>query len=218
MGYTVGGVTYSFNSIKNQKIKDALVNREVLCCMTQEVEYILRQSIEGNIEDIPFTEEDIENRYIQKCDECGETTGSFEEIFPDELEDEEIGTIGSAEDRNLECLCPVCQLSYSNIQEAKNCCANETIYRCSNCGKIYCESDYEDLSDEAQEIFEWWAVTNWLGDKLFARGESVIKSYGKSYWGRRCCGQAVSSDGVINDIANDMEILEGQKYSWDENS
>ena len=42
MPYTVNGIEYDFDSSVNHRIKQDFVNREVMCCMTLEVEYILR--------------------------------------------------------------------------------------------------------------------------------------------------------------------------------
>ena len=62
--------------------------------------------------------------------------------------------------------------------------------------------------------FEWWAVSNWFGEKLKARGEVVLDCWGKSYWGRQTTGQAISLDYVIASIADEMQILDGQAHSW----
>jgi hypothetical protein len=88
-----------------------------------------------------------------------------------------------------------------------------------------CEKHYKDLgydSAEAmqddgadmQEIFEWWIVSDWLYEKLKAKGEPVLEWGNNSYWGRCCTGQAIMLDSVIDNICSDMEILEGQQYSW----
>lgn len=45
MSYTVNGIEYDFDSGVNQRIKQDFVNREVMCCMTLEVEYIFKESL-----------------------------------------------------------------------------------------------------------------------------------------------------------------------------
>ena len=56
MPYTVNGIEYDFDSSVNHRIKQDFVNREVMCCMTSEVEYILRLANELSGYDAPFTE------------------------------------------------------------------------------------------------------------------------------------------------------------------
>jgi hypothetical protein len=43
----------------------------------------------------------------------------------------------------------------------------------------------------------------------------VIDAYGKRYWGRQGTGQSIILDSVIEQIAYDLEILEGQPNSWE---
>jgi hypothetical protein len=82
----------------------------------------------------------------------------------------------------------------------------------------YCKDcDYEQVEEpeeEAQEIYEWWFVTEWLYEKLKAQGEPIIKSNYGYLWGRGATGQAILLDGVMGKIAEDLEILEGQRYDW----
>ena len=41
MSYTINGKEYETWSVNNQRILDELVDREVYCCMTSEMEYML---------------------------------------------------------------------------------------------------------------------------------------------------------------------------------
>lgn len=119
----------------NQRITQKLVELEVYCCMTYEVEYMLRT--QHNTKDPLITDDDVQNMYDEETD------------------------------------------SYA-------------------------------------EVFEWWAVSDWFGEKLKEKGEVVIDSiWGKTYWGRCTTGQAICLDGVIFDIAYDMRILKGMEYSWE---
>ena len=171
MGYTVGGVEYSFDSTTNQRIMDMFVNREVMCCMTQEVEFMLKMAIGGHTEDNPLDEDDYYATFSKVCPDCGTSYG-FTQISNDK-------------------------------------------FKCDDCGKVISADEYENLDDEPQEIFEWWAVTRWLGEKLSENGCVVIDSYGKAYWGRQTTGQAIALDGVIARICYKMQILEGQQFSWE---
>jgi len=48
------------------------------------------------------------------------------------------------------------------------------------------------------EVFEHWAVSGWLADKLEEHGEKVDKDFaGMCVWARTCTGQGIASDGVI---------------------
>ena len=86
------------------------------------------------------------------------------------------------------------------------------------------ELDYDQLLElaeklgfesESREIYEWWAVSNWLAEKLKEKGYPVIiNNYRCSYWGRTTTGQVILLDSVISSICYDLEILEGQKLSW----
>ena len=58
-----------------------------------------------------------------------------------------------------------------------------------------CEDNYE-----TPEIYEYWAVSGWLADKLRERGEMVARAY-PDIWARCTTGQAISMDGVIRSIA-----------------
>lgn len=55
------------------------------------------------------------------------------------------------------------------------------------------------------EVFEHWAVSEWLANKLEAAGERIDHDFaGMHVWGRTCSGQGISSDGVIERIYADM--------------
>ena len=209
MSYKINGVEYEFWSVKNQQIIGKLVGREVYCCMTSEMEYML-----GNVEsdacsdrNNPFDESDLEQMYVHECPGCG-LYEEFESIAIEDIPDEKL----KASDDTYEC--PVCGMEYTTAQEAKECCGEDTeVYRCTCCGKILSEEEYNDSLCPA-EIYEWWAVSHWFGEKLRGQGQVVIESWGKSYWGRCTTGQSISLDGCIVNIAKDMEILDGMENEW----
>jgi len=64
------------------------------------------------------------------------------------------------------------------------------------------------------EAYEHWIVSKCFAEKLAAHGEMVGDVLGLTVWGRCATGQPISMNGVIFEIAKDMEILEGMKYSW----
>jgi len=90
-------------------------------------------------------------------------------------------------------------------------------YKCKGCDWFYSIDEYNDLDTEPQDIFEWWIVSNWFGEKLRDKGEPVIEQWGFYIWGRTCTGQSISMDYVIGEICEDMGILEGQENDWSDN-
>lgn len=159
-----------YNSPVNQEIKRQLVEREIKANINSMVEYILMVGQEhvNAPNEPPFTYDDVENNFVQVCEECHEQ-GEFKEL-------------------------------------------DNSLWQCASCGHV---SENEPDS-EAQEVYEWWLVTDWLADKLAAKGEVVIRagSLCDSIWGRCCTGQAILLDGVISKIAEEMGILAGQPNSW----
>lgn len=61
-----------------------------------------------------------------------------------------------------------------------------------------CEDNYTE-----PEIYEYWAVSDWLGRKLKDHGEIVADVY-PTIWGRTTTGQAILLDGVIRDIVKEL--------------
>lgn len=57
------------------------------------------------------------------------------------------------------------------------------------------------LEPYENEVFEYWAVSEWLGEKLKAQGELIDDDFlGLCVWGRTTTGQSISMDGVIETI------------------
>lgn len=103
--------------------------------------------------------------------------------------------------------CPECGESQNTTDALYN--QDKDRYICPECK---CEID--DWESEPQEVYEWWIVTEYLYNKLKARGCVVLEWGNNCYWGRCTTGQSIMLDGVISDICSEMEILDGQKYSW----
>lgn len=85
---------------------------------------------------------------------------------------------------------------------------------------MFAESDkYEDFirrfdNSDGASIYQFLKVSNRLGELLSNRGEAVLQTITGSTWGRQSYGRA-AEEPVIADICKDLEILEGQKYSWE---
>ena len=68
--------------------------------------------------------------------------------------------------------------------------------------------DSENIEPEHREALEHWIVSDWLADRLAERGEMVSHDlHGLTVWGRCCSGQAISLDGVICAIYDDLHSL-----------
>lgn len=60
------------------------------------------------------------------------------------------------------------------------------------------------------EVYEHWAVSTWLAEKLLAKGERVDTDFaGLNVWARTTTGQAISADSVIETIASETGYASG---------
>ncbi|RWE37434.1 hypothetical protein [Mesorhizobium sp.] len=56
-----------------------------------------------------------------------------------------------------------------------------------------------------RDVFEYWIVSNWLAEKLAAKGEKVDTDFaGMTVWARTTTGQAIAADWVIEQITADL--------------
>lgn len=61
--------------------------------------------------------------------------------------------------------------------------------------------DYIRDNADPAEVFEWWAISDWLSNRLGEAGEVVFDAGGLSVWGRCTTGQAIYLDYAIQQIA-----------------
>jgi len=182
---TINEVLREGNSTTNQNIKSRFINQHVLCNVNTMTEFIISRSYEGD-DNTPFTFEDIENYYSYP-----EYNGKHVQFGG-----------GTEEDRSNELEAAKELLNTFEEQEKE-----EEASELEN--EI---QELEDLESEAQEVFEWWKVSNYLLEKLKALGHPVIEE--ENIWGRCTTGQAILLDYSITQISAEMEILEGQPNSW----
>ncbi len=183
------------NDGQNQEIKSRFIDREVYCNVGTLAEYVLSTS--ELADNPPFSIDDIENYYYLPT----------EDIIYNALKDWD----EKEEDFKM----------YANDPDTYN-------RRVKTSGdfevflkslddddlKTFCDDFEYEYEDQAHEIFEWWAVSSYLFDKLKAEGYPVVECGTLYIWGRTTTGQAILLDGVITRICADMEILEGQSNSW----
>ena len=62
------------------------------------------------------------------------------------------------------------------------------------------ENYVQNEQGEYPEIYEYWAVTEWLAEKLKEKGEVVFELWDFHVWGRQTTGQAIKLDPVIQEI------------------
>lgn len=55
------------------------------------------------------------------------------------------------------------------------------------------------------EIYEQWAISDYLAQKLRERGERIGKLAGLDVWGRTTTGQSIAMDDVIRSIVHDAQ-------------
>ena len=60
------------------------------------------------------------------------------------------------------------------------------------------------IDPDRDEVYEHWIVTEWLQRKLAEKGHPTGEVCGLTIWGRPTTGQAISMDGVMLAIANDL--------------
>jgi hypothetical protein len=65
-----------------------------------------------------------------------------------------------------------------------------------------------DIEPENVDVYEHWLVSDWFGERLRRKGETVVEILGMTIWGRTCTGQSISMDYVIEQIAKDTWIPE----------
>ena len=65
--------------------------------------------------------------------------------------------------------------------------------------------DLYDIEPTQREVFEHWIVSDWLANRLEEHGERVLRDFfGLTVWGRTCSDQAISLDGVIGEIFDEL--------------
>jgi hypothetical protein len=181
------------NSTKNQSIKQKFVGREVYCNVGFLVEYCLSKGYEDS--ESPISLDNLENYYSypEYNSDYARFDGGTEEQRDNEIE----------RLRDLQ----------SDLYDEMNGENDEEIE--AKRDKIEEEiGELNNLETEPQEVFEWWAISSYLYDKLKALGYVVCDAGSCYIWGRTTTGQAILLDYVITKICAEMGILEGQENEW----
>jgi hypothetical protein len=192
---------FDSNSNVNQEIKGQFIGIHVHANVNQLIEFILSATSQHNFKDAPFTFDDIENFYSYP-EWSGKVLGE-NLYFGGGSEDDKNNFLAEFErlEQETEELFEAEEISevtkdknLEAIQEAKE--------------------EIEALETEPAEVYEWWLVSDYLGEKLRQEGQVILEDGNNFYWGRQTTGQAILLDGVISRITSGMEILDGQPNSW----
>jgi len=84
----------------------------------------------------------------------------------------------------------------------KNSGARESTWCAANWAALCTDHDIEPYE---WEVFEHWAVSQWLADALIAQGERVDTDFeGLCVWARTCTGQGIAMDSVIRRVVEKL--------------
>jgi hypothetical protein len=75
------------------------------------------------------------------------------------------------------------------------------------------DQDY-DTTEYEREVYEHYAVSDFMARKLQEVGEKVVEFCGFNVWCRTCTGQSVVLDHCLYEVGRRMEILPGQANDW----
>lgn len=185
------------NSSENQSIKSKFVGMHVYCNVNSLCEYIINKGFEDS--NAPFSLDDLYNYYSYP-----EYIGKYASFY---------GGNDNERKEEIERLKESAHVLVNNPKWG----FNESLTRSIDDQVLEIESEINELESlevEPVEIFEWWAISQYLFEKLKDLGCCVVDAGSCYIWGRTTTGQAVLLDHCISKICAEMEILEGQSNSW----
>lgn len=187
------------NSTVNQNIKSKFVGQHVYCNVGTLVQPFIKSF---DIENAPFNMEYIENMFEYPEYNGKEVcfSGGSQEFFDDAVGETE-ALLAELEERLEEMDTDEDNEETNQLKERIADLEDEL-------------NEFRDLKSQPQEIFEWWAVSSFLFDKLKALNHPVLDAGSCLVWGRCTTGQAILLDYAITQICAEMGILEGQEHSW----
>lgn len=202
---------------ENHRTLDALVQREVIYCVSHLVSELAQLAAHERLNDVSYEDDILPLLEKTPDDEDILAEAGYCIAYAD-------GSYHIVESESLERFCNL-ELERLVAEERGNddaeSEASDEIWDISR-GTVMGSEDWSDAVDElgiersdyASQALEHWIVSGWFAEKLRDKGECVGELLGMNIWGRCCSGQAISLDGVILSIASDMGILKGQKYEW----
>jgi hypothetical protein len=174
-----------YNTPTNSRILSELVSREVLHCVSATVGHL-----------IDLGDEFADSETLYELTSKPQFTHEFE----------------------YECGCGHCWTINNeepeDLIELADAGEGEQQSDCHECGAMCGPSDVSAYEADPIEALEFWAVSSYFAEKLAEQGEMVAEVLDFHVWGRATSGQQIAADDVIGRIAEEMEILDGQAYSW----
>jgi hypothetical protein len=211
-------IEVDYHSSKNQQILGEFVRKNVIYCVSSLVyELSKMESMDEELWDVLIKRDDVVDdnqfRYMINKDERGEFCADVRRID----EDGETGDVSIWDIDTEEAIALVEDGIFYDIHdvgEVEIFLIDQKIIPID--ARVLAEDDDPETHDEEREAYEHWLVDRRFGEKLEEHGEMVIYDFMglEAIWGRTCTGQAICMDHVIGEIAEEMEILEGQKYEW----
>lgn len=220
-----------YNSTTNQEIKRKLVEREVICNLNSTIEHLRISNYgeyDSDFDDLfytpdyePAVREDLEN--LSNSGLLSVLQDLNIEFDDKEWMDKDIAQEIIKENKDDLIKDEYCSLFHlleenSLTDEKDELFVRHEIIDCIMNDEDFDFSEYandNNLDYDYIEAYEFWNVSDFLGRKLREQGETVVDILDFTVWARCTTGQAILLDGVISRIAEDMEILEGQEYSWE---
>ena len=190
------------SSAVNQRICEKLVQREVLHCISQTVDFFAKH---------PEAASDVisEDELMDLCTRHDYETAAYEHV-----RNMDIGELIEFANDNGIYLDADNETPFPEEYEDADFLRKLIDEYASDDYQEFCNDNDVDLDGYDIEAYEHWAVTSWFKARLAEHGQITGDLLDFDVWGRCTTGQAISMDGVIAEIANEMEILEGQKNSW----
>jgi hypothetical protein len=206
-------------SRKRQELAGKLVEREVMCCVSQLISALQGPVAEGHIEDLDqddlmavclkddwetpgtyFIEQDAD---LDQLEQIADHFGNWDEIINDLGYGIYVDTLDEQEQDHDE---------FPEWLKGQDDChtKEESFTHALRRAVVELVDDWSwvgwnlDLDAETREAYEHWVVSGWLGDKLTAHGEMVGDVLGLNVWGRCTSGQSICIDYVIEQITAEV--------------
>lgn len=163
---------------------EQMVQREVLCCMSSLVSTLAQN--EDSVVTRSTRRKESQNCLADLCEQASELAAPV-------LDYEEAAT------QNGFYLHPEWNTWVARSEDNSERKDREEYLGADQWGRAYDIDPYE------WEVYEHWAVSQWLADKLIAQGERVDTDFAGLYiWARTTTGQSITMDGCIQRIYADM--------------
>lgn len=164
---------------KVHELAELYLERDVLKCDSSLIHDLLNYADGSGKLDQNFTYDNVSNFY------------KYSEHYISDLSAEEKSILAKYSITDVE---DIDDLLHTEISADEECLPEPDVQLLENI-----HQDYEERN--SQEIYEWWAVAEWLAKDLISIGEPVlVNDYGQ-WWGRTCTGQAIILDGTMQKIA-----------------